>query len=239
MCPVQQKVYENIIKSQLRKKGIVEIKPGPKTGVVDLADDGTPLSAEEKAKQEAKAKKKLKAEKELLDLMSCTGPQSGRGGKGKAAVKAVVGGAIVANTFEVVNLVEDEADKTLPSFDVENDIDSVLKKMKTSDINNLFTALRKAANHPLMLRVHYSDDAVIDLLARVSLASGHFGEQADYAKVRAEIETFSDFDINRLCLDYPSSLGHLQLPSSVLYDSAKMIFLRDTLPVLVVGFFVL
>lgn len=237
MSSVQQKVYENIIKSQLRRKALAEPIKAENIpaidDIVDLSGDATLMSADEKAKQTAKNRKKLKAEKELMELMACTGPKSNRGAKNKAAR---AGDVVVPNLFEVVNLVDDESDKNLTSYDTNNDIDALLEKMKTSDINHLFTALRKAANHPLMLRVHFTDAKVVDLIARVALGSGHYGEQADYAKVRAEIESYSDFDINRLCLEYPSSLGHLQLPASVLYDSTKMQFLREKLPELIVSY---
>lgn len=240
MCSVQQKVYDNIIKGQLRRKITVDATNPAITTLKAVTDKvavtAVSLTTDEKAKEAAKLKKRLKAERELMDLMACTGPTSKRSSaaKGVSTLPQPVE-AESLNAFEVVHIVDDEADKSFKSFDADGSIDNLLKKMKTSDINNLFTALRKAANHPLMLRVHFSDEKVIDLLARVALGNSHFGEQADYAKVRAEIESFSDFDINRLCLDYPSSLGHLQLPANVLYDSVKMQFLKEKLPELVVS----
>lgn len=45
----------------------------------------------------------------------------------------------------------------------------------------------------------------------------------------------SDFDINSICLEYPSLLGHLQLSSAVLYESPKMKKLETLLPKLIVS----
>mmetsp|Transcript_26397 Transcript_26397/g.39169 ORF Transcript_26397/g.39169 Transcript_26397/m.39169 type:complete len:472 (-) Transcript_26397:136-1551(-) len=109
----------------------------------------------------------------------------------------------------------------------------IVRSISTSEANNIFSTLRKAANHPLLLRVRYSDDAVIDEISTVLYATGHFGDQCDIARVREEVKQFSDFDINHLCLEYPSHLGHLQLSSDVLYDSPKLRQLRDMLPALI------
>lgn len=52
-------------------------------------------------------------------------------------------------------------------------IAKMLKKMSNAEINNLFTALRKAANHPLLLRIRYNDEAVLNKIAMV-LRNIHF-----------------------------------------------------------------
>lgn len=227
METIQAKVYSNIIRAQINRR---EMGNNGKDGVdIDAIlvaagmEVGANTTAAEKKKLLVKAKKKIKAEKELQELLSCTGPRA------SSNKPAAVGDA---NAFEVVNLADEIECETSRMLD--GDIDNMLGKMKTSDINNLFTALRKAANHPLLLRVHYTEDETIDMVARVALANGHFGDQAGYDRVRAEICTFSDFDIHHLCLEYPSTLGHLQLKSEVLYDSVKMTVLKELLPSLVV-----
>jgi SWI/SNF-related matrix-associated actin-dependent regulator 1 of chromatin subfamily A len=103
-----------------------------------------------------------------------------------------------------------------------------------SEQNNIFTALRKVANHPLLLRVYYTDTVELDKIASVTLASGHFGDHCDYSKVRAEIDKMSDFEIHCLCLEH-NSLKSLTLDSEVLFDSPKMVALRAMLPQLVVS----
>ena len=101
--------------------------------------------------------------------------------------------------------------------------------MSASEANHLFTALRKAANHPLLLRVRYTDPAVLTKIAMITYSVGHFGNQCDFQRVQDEINTFSDFDIHQLCLEY-DALNSLQLTEDVLYDSPKMHWLKDNLP---------
>ena len=108
------------------------------------------------------------------------------------------------------------------------------REISASEARHLFTALRKAANHPLLLRVRYRDEKVLDKIAVTAHAEGRFGRQCDYRRVREEIDKFSDFDIHQLCLEYPESLGQYQLDADVLYDSKKMQKLRELLPYFVV-----
>jgi SNF2 family DNA or RNA helicase len=246
MGSIQQKVYDNIIRTQLHRKEVSNNSKdgmdeatllavaGVSASVGEGAGGSPPVSPGEKKKLIAKAKKQIRAEKELQELTACTGPRGGAGaGGGK---KGASDADAVVNEFQIVNLADgndDDVDKKdLQGMDT--DIDSMLGRMRTGDINNLFTALKKAANHPLLLRVHYTADPTIDLVARVALAHNHFGEQAGYDRVRAEICTFSDFDIHHLCLEYPSSLGHLKLSSEVLDNSIKIMMLKEMLPTLVV-----
>ena len=107
--------------------------------------------------------------------------------------------------------------------------------LSASEAAHLFTALRKAANHPLLLRVRYQDDNIMTEIAQVCYSEGRFGRQCDYQRVRDEIDKFSDFDLHQLCIEYSSQLGRHQLDSETLYDSQKMRKLRDILPKLVVS----
>jgi hypothetical protein len=76
---------------------------------------------------------------------------------------------------------------------------------------------------------------VLNRMAAVCCSVQHFGEQCTHARAYQELQKFSDFDLNYLCLEYPSFLGALQLPSSVLYDSPKMRRLETLLPKLIVS----
>jgi SWI/SNF-related matrix-associated actin-dependent regulator of chromatin subfamily A containing DEAD/H box 1 len=115
------------------------------------------------------------------------------------------------------------------------DAEKLVRNISSSEANNIFTALRKAANHPLLLRVHFSDDKTLDLIATICQSAGHFGDQCDLKRIKSEIKEMSDFDINGICLEYPSLLGHLQLSSTVLYESPKMKKLQTLLPQLIVS----
>ena len=99
-----------------------------------------------------------------------------------------------------------------------------------------FAELRKAANHPLLLRSHYTD-AMIEQIARAAHAAHVYGEQASLAQVRAELSSASDFRLHTVCAELAESsqvrqggLQGLMLPNEVIVDSAKMRELRRLLP---------
>jgi SWI/SNF-related matrix-associated actin-dependent regulator of chromatin subfamily A containing DEAD/H box 1 len=114
----------------------------------------------------------------------------------------------------------------------ESKSDSV-DQLSASEVNHLFSSLRKAANHPLLLRVRYSDPNIIEIIAQVAYANDYFGNQTNYDRVRAEICDMSDFDIHYLCLTYPDTLSKYSLSEDALYDSPKMKWLQENLPKLV------
>ena len=97
----------------------------------------------------------------------------------------------------------------------------------------MFTALRKAAYHPLLLRVKYRDDDVLNKIANVSHIYQHFGNQCDLQRVRAELDKLSDFDLHQICMEYKDSLGQYELSHDSLYESAKFVEMKTLLPTLI------
>ena len=88
------------------------------------------------------------------------------------------------------------------------EIDNVLNRELTpSEANHLFTALRKAANHPLLLRVRFGEDAILRRVAEIAFKAGHFGYQCDLNMVVNELASQSDFDLHQICLQYENHLG--------------------------------
>jgi SNF2 family DNA or RNA helicase len=63
---------------------------------------------------------------------------------------------------------------------------------------HLFTSLRKAANHPLLLRTRCTEAADIARLAKLLHLYGYFGynESCTVKLVEKELESFSDYDIH-------------------------------------------
>ncbi|KAJ1450090.1 SNF2 family N-terminal domain-containing protein [Pelagophyceae sp. CCMP2097] len=94
---------------------------------------------------------------------------------------------------------------------------------------NVFSELRKAANHPLLLRSKYNAEALA-AIATVALHRGHFGKAATAAMVSTELEGYSDLDLHEICVEYAGDLGARALRTDDLYDSAKFSALRDLLP---------
>ena len=62
----------------------------------------------------------------------------------------------------------------------------------------IFWNLRKAANHPCLLRDHYSD-ADLERIARSAAGTGYFGGSATIKHVRAEVATYSDAQLHVVC----------------------------------------
>jgi len=89
-------------------------------------------------------------------------------------------------------------------------------------VKALFTHLRKIANHPLLVRSRYDEDAV-DQIVSACHRRGVFGNEASVDRVREHVSGLSDFDLHQLCVDAQTmgSLRHLALPSSAVADSGK------------------
>ena len=103
------------------------------------------------------------------------------------------------------------------------------RRVKEREAKNIFVELRKAANHPLLLRRRFAGLS-LDRVARTLHARGHFGDSCSLRMVREEIEGYSDFDLHQLCVEYASALGDLTLPESCLLESAKFKYLAREMP---------
>lgn len=143
----------------------------------------------------------------------------------------------IEHSLEVIDLIQDSEDifELIPEKTVAKLPNSLLQGVEAK---HLFTSLRKAANHPLLLRVHYTDPKVINKIAMVAHVAGHFGNQCDLDRVKSEFDNFCDLDIHQLCMTYPESLEQFGLQLDTLYDSPKLKYLKDLLPKLeVLDFF--
>ncbi|OLL21846.1 ATP-dependent helicase fft2 [Neolecta irregularis DAH-3] len=76
--------------------------------------------------------------------------------------------------------------------------------------------MRKAANHPLLFRRHYTDDEDIYL-------------DASREQIFEDMEVMTDFELNRLCKRFPS-ITHRMLPSDTWMKSGKVDILAKILP---------
>lgn len=109
---------------------------------------------------------------------------------------------------------------------------------------HLFTALRKAANHPLLLRTRFTAEKERDELARLAHCYGLFGndESLTLQLVRGELEGYSDFEVHCAALhmieDNPSKdrkkyLEKYTLKVDDLFSSPKFVRLQKLLPELI------
>ena len=107
---------------------------------------------------------------------------------------------------------------------------------------HLFTALRKAANHPLLLRTRHTTEEAKTHLAKQLYQYGYFGrhETCTINHVRQELEKFSDFGLHCAALELieenklrREELGRYLLEEQDLFSSPKFERLRVLLPELV------
>lgn len=107
---------------------------------------------------------------------------------------------------------------------------------------HLFTSLRKAANHPLLLRTRYTDESAKHDLALLLMKYGYFGNDASLTLtlVKEQLGKFSDYDIHCACEEMISenpvrreSLGKYTLLQDDLFSSSKFVRLRNLLPDLI------
>jgi SWI/SNF-related matrix-associated actin-dependent regulator of chromatin subfamily A containing DEAD/H box 1 len=107
--------------------------------------------------------------------------------------------------------------------------------------DHLFTNLRKAAHHPLLLRTHHNSPAEIDHLVNSFHQFGAFkGEGATRARVAEEVAKYNDFTIHLIALELidenpirRKELGRYILDEEALFCSAKFTRLRTLIPKLI------
>jgi SWI/SNF-related matrix-associated actin-dependent regulator 1 of chromatin subfamily A len=230
MTDFQRQVYDSVLlghtvrkdrlKAQFEAKDLLD---GSVSSKVKKVTSSSTLGDEPAAA--VKPKKLTAAQKELVDLTSPAKEKAAPARGGSKDVEAAESDTVDLAVLEEVSgvVVTEEAASQL------------VNELSASEANHLFTALRKAANHPLLLRVRYKDPVIMDRIAMVAYHQEHFGNQCNYERVREEVDKFSDYDLHLLCLDYPDSLRGLELSADVLYDSPKMKRLREMLPQLQVS----
>ena len=108
-------------------------------------------------------------------------------------------------------------------------------------IRDSFTRLRKAAQHPLLLRGGtglYSDEAVLRKIARTLCFEGEFTEKARDAQgpsleaVLEEVRSSSDLRLHEYCCRYPALREYRLDLAAAVFGSGKCAALRSLLPTL-------
>eukprot|EP00898_Chlorokybus_atmophyticus_P004149 jgi/Chlat1/4735/Chrsp30S04772 len=98
-------------------------------------------------------------------------------------------------------------------------------------VMNVFSHLRKIANHPLLVREKYPDDAIPELARRVR-AKGAFGFECSVTQVEKEIEGYSDYALRNLCRAYDVRIDGVDNnddDDDVTDASAKLVRMREIL----------
>ncbi|XP_078375262.1 SWI/SNF-related matrix-associated actin-dependent regulator of chromatin subfamily A containing DEAD/H box 1-like isoform X2 [Oculina patagonica] len=105
------------------------------------------------------------------------------------------------------------------------------KQFKQSDAgsqyNNILMLLRKAANHPLLLRSHYKDDALLEMAKKYCKDPAHRDSEPDL--VFEDMTVMSDFELHCLCREEQRLADHC-LSKEILLKSGKFVYLDTLLP---------
>ena len=96
-------------------------------------------------------------------------------------------------------------------------------------IQNIFFDLRKAANHPLLVRTSRFTDTDVEDISVKLLHAGHYGSQCSLAQVRKEVSEYSDFKLHEVCSEY-KGLHKYALNQDDICASAKLRYLQTLLP---------
>eukprot|EP00924_Labyrinthula_sp_SR-Ha-C_P000693 snap_masked-scaffold_7-processed-gene-1.30-mRNA-1 protein AED:0.23 eAED:0.23 QI:0/0/0/0.83/1/1/12/0/703 len=115
------------------------------------------------------------------------------------------------------------------------------QREKAAKNQNVFTHLRKIANHPLLVqnyfgRIHEGVDRRLGLVAKLLHKVNEFSPGAKLSQIEAEISNYSDWELHCIVLEssqFCSELSKLTLPLESLYTSAKFRKLNELLPSLV------
>ncbi|KAJ1942028.1 DNA-dependent ATPase fun30, partial [Linderina pennispora] len=91
-------------------------------------------------------------------------------------------------------------------------------KQKQSWIST-FMEMRKVADHPLLLRSHYTKKT-LEKMAKQLLREPDYAD-ANYTYVLEDMEVCSDFELHKICTTYPR-MQRFKLTDSVLVDSGKV-----------------
>ncbi|KAG1655262.1 hypothetical protein FOA52_009819 [Chlamydomonas sp. UWO 241] len=105
----------------------------------------------------------------------------------------------------------------------------LVAKLGSQRVNNIFTHLRKVAQHPLLVRNLYSDEQIARM-AELSSEHGLFGGNCTYDRVLKELTGYSDHQLHTFSSSWPGHLGSFMLPDSALMASAKITMLDGLMP---------
>lgn len=105
---------------------------------------------------------------------------------------------------------------------------------------HLFTDLRKAANHPLLLRNRHKSSDAIQHLSNILYTNGYFGDQCNLNLVKKELQSFSDYDIHGAVMTILGEKPYLKnelnryiATEDDLFESPKFALLQTLIPSLI------
>ncbi|RWS03658.1 SWI/SNF-related matrix-associated actin-dependent regulator of chromatin subfamily A containing DEAD/H box 1-like isoform X1 [Dinothrombium tinctorium] len=110
----------------------------------------------------------------------------------------------------------------------DGDYDSKYGTFKRSQ--GILMELRKAANHPLLLRYRYTDDMLRKMSKLMLKEPTHVDANPDY--IFEDMCLLNDFELHSLCLKY-DSINDFKLDTDLIPESGKFIFFDKKLPLFI------
>ncbi|XP_056013599.1 SWI/SNF-related matrix-associated actin-dependent regulator of chromatin subfamily A containing DEAD/H box 1-like isoform X2 [Ostrea edulis] len=92
---------------------------------------------------------------------------------------------------------------------------------QSNDGASMLMQLRKASNHPLLLRNHYTDDIVRKMAKQLTKEPSHRERGALTEFIYEDMAMLNDYDIMKLCDQYKKYLGSYKLDNDVITESGK------------------
>lgn len=96
------------------------------------------------------------------------------------------------------------------------------KPNKTSQ--NLLMQLRKAAIHPFLFRRHFTDAMINKMAKAIMKEDQYINNNARF--IEEDMSVMNDFELHRLCLQFPKTLGKFSFQNSEWMDAGKIEILK-------------
>lgn len=96
-----------------------------------------------------------------------------------------------------------------------------VSKIKASSSKNLIMALRKASLHPLLYR-HIYDDKIISKMSDAILDEPQYAENGNKQYIKEDMSYMTDFELDRLCNNFPDTLSKFKLKNDEWMDAGKI-----------------
>lgn len=126
--------------------------------------------------------------------------------------------------------VSESSNDSVMSIDSGENIELAKSNLKKSSA--MLMELRKAANHPLLMRTNYTDDILIEMARTLKQKEDYYRTDGNVQFIFEDMQIFNDFDLHSLCKKFPS-IRKYQLSEDKILDSGKFQYLDVFLPKLI------
>lgn len=93
-------------------------------------------------------------------------------------------------------------------------------KKPTKASSNLLMQLRKAAIHPFLFRRHFTDATIKKMSKAIMKEDAYKNNDATY--IEEDMAVMNDFELNRLCLTFPNTLGKFAFKKEEWMNAGKI-----------------